>query len=551
MSAKYQSHQPSKKSMTPAQYLTQSSIKTSNSHEDTQRNILLKMKRFELDLSLFKLKPACFILHSVGSNRKFPEKETKEVHFEMPDLEKEGYKGLFEFAATSRETPQGMSVVRFKEYLKHPYVVYKEMAVDAHANKPKRNVLIRMKEMFDDFRYDSSVVYAVGPASKNGGLIIDSKDFGEEELFLADVAAEWKKRTSKQKHLLIILEMNYAGRWAKDHAGLKLTDVSVWAACGEKERAFSTPIGGIFTHNILKYLNKSQSENLMMVEPTPVFAGDYLKCKMFTNFYINFPSWNAMSVVQKSDFMEITYENGRYIGYVHKAQKGFWGQFQWTNGLFKDCCYSGEFNNGHLHGKGVMMYKSGRVYEGDFLDNAPEGYGEETYENGDRYAGRYRRGFKSGQGVYTYANGDVYKGEFLENRPSGKGVLTMKNGSVYTGEFKNGRCNGKGVFKYKNGDVYEGEWVNSLKHGNGVYKYANGDVYEGQFVNGVRHGHGTMVAVNGETYIGEWALDAMSGSGEYKTEHSSTIGEWVKGTLTKQPTFFKKVGTKQIEAKLV
>lgn len=540
----------SKRSIQTSKQITQSSIKVSNSVDDTQRNILLKAKRFELENSLFKLKPACFLLQSVTSGQKFPEKDTKEAQFDLPELEKEGYKGLFEVAAQSGQTPESMSFLRFRDYLKPPYAIYKEMVADLKANKPKRNILIRMKEMFDDFKYDSSIIYIVGPGSKQGGFIVESKDFGEEEMFLTDIVSEWKKRTSKQRHLLVILEMNYAGRWAKELTNLKTPDVSVFGACHEKEKAMCTPIGGVFTHNLLKYLNKSQAENLMTIDVLPVFAGDYLRCKLYTNFFLNFQDWTKMSQIQKCDFMEITYENGRYIGYVNKAMKHYWGQFSWTNGIFKNCLYNGEFVNGHLQGKGCMLYKSGRRYEGDFADNAPDGYGEETYENGDHYAGKYRRGFKSGPGVYTYVNGDVYQGEFADNKPNGKGVLTMKNGATYTGQFKNGRCNGKGVFKYKNGDVYDGEWANSLKHGQGTYRYANGDVYEGQFVNGIRHGKGTLVAANGEIYTGEWAMDTMSGEGEYKNEYAKSHGEWVRGQTTKNPTFFAKTGSKKIEANL-
>jgi hypothetical protein len=530
---------------------THHSVKSVPHITDTQRSVLLKTKKFDLDFSVFKPKPAAFILLSAATGRKHPEKDIQKQHFELPELEKETYRATFELAAETGDSPDAMSVRRFREYLRPPYFLVKEMSVNQAANKPKRNVLVRMKEMFDDFKFDSSVVYIAGPASKNGGLVIESRDYGEEELTLGEVAAEWTKRVSKQKHLLIILETNYAGKWGKDLAALKVPDISVFGACREKEKARTTPIGGLFTHNLLKFLNKCQAENLMTVEPNPVFVGDYLRCKIYTNFYLSFNSWTEMMQVLKSDFMEITYENGRYVGYINKAQKSYWGQFIWTNGLFKDCVYSGEFVNGHLHGKGVMTYKTGRVFEGDFSDNAPDGYGEEVYENGDRYAGKYRRGFKCGSGVYIYSNGDVYKGEFADNKPNGRGVLTMKNGSVYEGEFKNGRCGGRGVFRYKNGDLYDGEWVNSLKHGQGIYKYANGDVYEGQFVNGVRHGQGKLETSNGEVYVGEWAMDTMSGAGEYKTEHSKTTGEWVRGNLTKQPTFFKKVGTGQVEAKLI
>lgn len=510
-----------------------------------------KNRKSDLDLSVFKYKPAVFLLHAAAVGKKHPDKDLQKVPFELPELEKEVYKATLEVATEEKATADAMAVRRFKDYLRAPYTVFREMHTSAAANKPKKNVLVRMREMFDDFKFDSSIVFIAGAACKNGSVIIESKDSGEEELSFAEVAAEWAKRGSKQRHLLILLDANFAGKWCRDLTAAKTPDVSVFAACKEKEKAQATAVGGLFTHNLLKFISKSQQENLMTVDPNPVFAGDYLRCKLYTNFYLNFATWSDMMAALKSDFMEITYENGRYVGHINNAQKSRWGQFTWTNGVFKDCVYQGEFVNGQLHGKGRMTYRSGRVYEGDFAENAPDGFGEEVFENGDRYIGRYRRGFKAGQGVYSYSNGDVYKGEFADNKPNGRGVLTMKNGSVYEGDFKNGRCWGKGTFTYHNGDMYVGEWVNSLKHGQGVYRYANGDVYEGQFLNGVRHGTGKLETATGEVYMGEWAMDTMSGAGEYKTEHSKTTGEWVRGNLTKQPTFFKKTGTGQVEARLI
>ena len=518
---------------------------------DPHRQQLLRVKKIELEASIFSYKPACFLMYSTVIGKKYSPKEIQAVSYDMPDLEKGGHKALFEANVKTNMSVYQMNTIRFKEFLKSSYTIYKEINACLEKNKPKRNALVRMKQMFDDIRFDSSVVYLTGPATKTGGFVIESKDCGEEELMLAELVNEWKKRNSKQKHLLVILEFNYSGKWARELSSLKVPDVSVLASCREKDRMYATPIGGIFMHNFLKYLNKNQCENLIVVDSLPVFAGDYLRCKKWTNFYVNFKDWTSVIQIQKSDFTEITYENGKYIGYMNNAQKHHWGMFLWTTGLFKDCQFFGEFNAGQLQGKGIMVYKSGRFYEGDFYQNAPEGYGEEVFENGDSYHGKYKKGFKVGFGVYTYYNSDIYKGEFADNKPDGNGILTLKNGSIYEGSFKGGKCNGIGVFRYKNGDVYEGEWVNSLKHGNGKYSYTNGDVYEGQFVNGVRHGIGKLVTATGEIYNGEWAMDTMSGKGEYKTDHSKTIGEWDRGNYTQQPTFFTKIGSKCIATKLV
>lgn len=515
------------------------------------KNTKRRSKRVELDYSVFKYKSACLLLQSAAPGKNFVNKDIKPNFTELPDSEKEIYKSLYTEASDLNESSSKFTVKRFKDFLSPYYTIFREMSTSYEINKPKKNILVRLKEMFDNDMFQSSVFYYNGPASKAGGLIIESKDKGEEELFFKEVATEWNQRTSSQKHLLVIVECNYAGKWVKELNELKTADVSIFAACKEKEKVSTTKIGGIFMHNFLKYMRKLQAENLVVIESSPIFGGDYLRCKQYTNFYLGFRDWESMILVQKSEFSEIIYENGRYIGYQASASKHFWGRFLWVSGMFKDCEYHGEFEKGQLHGKGIMIYKNGRVFSGDFITNAPDGNGEEVYPNNDKYVGKYRKGFKCGYGVYTYANGDVYKGTFAENKPNGKGVLSLKNGSEYTGDFKNGKCNGKGIFKYKNGDVYDGEWSNSLKHGKGKYMYSNGDVYEGDFINGVRHGKGTFQSKVGETYKGSWALDVKSGEGEIITADSKTTGEWVLGKMTKQPTFFAKNGTRQIEANLV
>lgn len=528
------------------------SIRTQSATGNNKKKDIFRSKKLDLDFSVFKFKPAVLLLQSNAFGKKYQPKDIKPSFQDLSDAEKEAYKALYLEIAHLNENQSQFTVRRFKNFLSPYYTIFKEMNLSLDTNKPKRNVLIRLKELFEAEQHDSSIVYYNGPASKTGGLIIESKDFGEEELFLKDVLEEWKKKASQQKHLLIILESNYSGKWVKELNELKLPDVSILAACREKEKTSTCKIGGLFMHNFLKYLTKNQNENITPpTEASPNFSGDYMKCKQYTNLFLNFKDWDSIIAIQKSEFGKITYENGVYIGHIARASKHFWGNFRWTSGIFKDSQYFGEFHNGQLQGKGIMMYKNGRVYAGGFVNNAHEGLGEEWYDNKDFYVGKYHKGFKSGQGVYTYANGDVYKGDFSENKPNGRGKLTMKNGCLYSGQFKSGKCEGKGTYKYKNGDVYVGEWCASLKHGKGKYSYVNGDVYEGDFINGVRHGYGIFKSKTGEMYKGNWEMDMKSGEGECVNEYCKTTGEWVKGNITKSPIFFTKMGSKQIEAKLV
>jgi hypothetical protein len=53
---------------------------------------------------------------------------------------------------------------------------------------------------------------------------------------------------------------------------------------------------------------------------------------------------------------------------------------------FKDAIFRGEIDeNNKRNGKGVIVYKNGRVYEGDWLDDKRQGRGYELFSNGNVY----------------------------------------------------------------------------------------------------------------------------------------------------------------------
>ena len=54
---------------------------------------------------------------------------------------------------------------------------------------------------------------------------------------------------------------------------------------------------------------------------------------------------------------------------------------------FKDAIYRGEIDpdNNKRHGKGVIVYKNGRVYEGEWLNDKRQGRGFERFANGNTY----------------------------------------------------------------------------------------------------------------------------------------------------------------------
>lgn len=64
----------------------------------------------------------------------------------------------------------------------------------------------------------------------------------------------------------------------------------------------------------------------------------------------------------------------------------------------------GEENkeNNKREGRGIMVYRNGRVFEGSWLNDMREGKGCERYENGSSYDGDFHRGKPHGKGIYRW-----------------------------------------------------------------------------------------------------------------------------------------------------
>ncbi len=508
----------------------------------------MKGKKLQYDYLHFENKVVFTTITSEYTGRKFPLSEVNRPNLKLQDLEIGNYKNLLPKGSTSH-SPCQIDAQRIREHFSNYYTLHREINCSLENNKSKKNILIKVKQMFNDSRFNASIIYYSGAANKHGNFVIESTVGGEEEVLFMDIYEIWANRTSKQEHLLLILDSNFSGRWIKELGSIKPhpESVSIAAACKDNEKAFESELGGYYTHNLFKFLLKSSSENIQICDQTPQFGGDYLLAKKFTNIYMKFNSWQELSEWQKTDYVLIDYENGTYIGHFLNAQKHNWGVFFWKTGVFKDCKYFGEFRNGKLHGKGLLYYNNGRKYEGDFDNNTPHGFATETYPNQDKYIGQFAHGYKNGKGDYYYSNGEIYEGKFLDNKPHGQGILKMPNGSIYEGNFALGKCNGKGKFKYGNGDSYEGEWSNSVKNGKGTYFYTSGNVYVGEFSNGVRHGYGKLTSPNGESYEGMWQNDLKSGEGVFVSNGQTFNGEWVKGTINQNTKFFAKAGTQKLD----
>jgi hypothetical protein len=83
--------------------------------------------------------------------------------------------------------------------------------------------------------------------------------------------------------------------------------------------------------------------------------------------------------------------------------------------------------------------------------------------HGNEYKGEWENGKMHGNGIMKFADGDVYEGEWENGKEHGSGVMTFADrfdGYVYEGAWENGKMNGIGVMKLAGVDVYRGEFEN-------------------------------------------------------------------------------------------
>lgn len=437
---------------------------------------------------------------------------------------------------------------RWKKFLGKYYQSTSSGAI-ALGNEPSHGAKYaktKIAELFNADR-DASILVFMGAADENGDWVI-AKENTRETIRAIDVFNAWRNRKSKQKLLLLILDHNYSGKWCKTYNNdLKDETIAIQAACREKEKAYECELGGYLTHNLMKLFQRDQKNIYYIEKQNPIFVGNYLYVKKYTNLFFNYKSWDDMMQISKASYNIAQFENGEYYGYFSNGIRNFWGTMKWNSGPLKGGYYQGEFKNNKLDGKGILHYADGRIHEGDFRNNVLTGNGTEIFPNGDFYKGEFVKGIKTGRGTYTYGNEDKYEGEWLNNLPHGQGVLIKTDGNKYVGEFKSGSCNGKGKIYYYNEDVYEGDWVENEKHGEGTYTTKDGNVYKGEFKNGLRDGYGIMQYNNGALYKGNWKKGVKCGEGVYwNRDGTKTEGEWKNDKMIKEVHFYSKIGSDKI-----
>jgi hypothetical protein len=192
------------------------------------------------------------------------------------------------------------------------------------------------------------------------------------------------------------------------------------------------------------------------------------------------------------------YNNGQLIMEGrYEMGKRVYGTYYFEGGV----TYTGDFQNGVQHGKGVMKWPSGEtMYEGD-----------------------WQNGMKSGYGKFYYPDGNVYEGQFADNDLNGQGKFSLVAGDWAEGTFMNGVLNGPGKYYDTTGKLrYEGEFENGY-YKKGTSWYPDGSRYEGEFRAYERWGEGTLYYPDGWVYKGKFAYDTINGYGSLLDEKGNLI----------------------------
>lgn len=188
-------------------------------------------------------------------------------------------------------------------------------------------------------------------------------------------------------------------------------------------------------------------------------------------------------------FEEKSFTNGDvYIGKFKGILPHGNGKYTWSDGSV----YEGDWIDGKMTGKGILIWPSGAKYEGEFSGNYLHGHGTFTKSNGCVYTGGWRMNAHHGIGRKVYSNSDVYEGLWKEGIREGSGKFTWNDGSIYIGNWKKGKIDGRGIMKWFNGDVFDGCWLNGLRQGSGVYRFSDGGLYIGTWSKGLKDGKGTF-----------------------------------------------------------
>lgn len=155
----------------------------------------------------------------------------------------------------------------------------------------------------------------------------------------------------------------------------------------------------------------------------------------------------------------------------------------------------------HTFGYGPTRENIDRqIYHGNFNSHhQSHGKGQSSYVNNDKstieHSGEWINGHIHGKGrtVFSVTNNDTgkkhtisFSGSWLEGKRHGEGKLILSNGSYYEGGFKFGKFHGKGKFVCPSLFEYTGNFFKGFVAGRGKVQFFGG-LFTGKVVHKVWH----------------------------------------------------------------
>ncbi|WBR14610.1 Morn repeat protein [Pandoravirus kuranda] len=176
--------------------------------------------------------------------------------------------------------------------------------------------------------------------------------------------------------------------------------------------------------------------------------------------------------------------------------------------------YMGEWEDGHRHGFGVMIYNGGEArYEGGWRRGLCDGFGILVYREGDRYKGEWKAGCWHGRGIFSSRDGWTVSGGWQDGRCHGETTITS-SGGTWTGTTMWGDFRGIVTWEYGAGGRAWGHW-NGWCFGGGTlfHTHTDGSSYRGGCDQGRAHGFGVLRLTDGRRYEAVWDEGSLWGCG--------------------------------------
>lgn len=98
----------------------------------------------------------------------------------------------------------------------------------------------------------------------------------------------------------------------------------------------------------------------------------------------------------------------------------------------------------------------------DIFGTPLQSYCTFKYPSGNVYSGMWENGERHGKGVFKCKDGTVWTGSFHQNELNGAFEIKYPDGDRFSAEFVDGVCEGPGLLTRQDGSVQASEWENGV-----------------------------------------------------------------------------------------